>query len=481
MHNLEHGYTILWYDETIADDDDQMDAAAGVANKLAGHRQPPRRSSRRSRGRPRTARPSPTASTSRSRTGPWAASARTDPAKQVGVWQYCSAASGAALYDFMKEYPYTDSPEPNAADPVTTFADVLDRPAARRPRSPAGDLLRPRHRRARRAVGDDVRQLGREDRLAAGRGARPGARRPLRLDLPTPLARAGVPRRRLDGRPASVDRSDDDAGRRACAAPTASTAGRPRGRRRPVLACSLRPMGARFADPLPAGVHDVGVEVWSQPDAFSPWDPPDADDAGADRTALTQRELWSAAAAGSRLTDGGRLITEANPASPPGLATFTEPLARGGSLVLVAHPDAAGGDDAPARERDRRRVSDGSAGQVVGPSLAQEPRGREPVADAWISHRLPVVLSRTTRSGCPVSATSLIPSTQLYGVRSSGTPAAGQPAGAVAAVHAQLRCRRGTGCPGRRRRPSGRRRPGGRRDRAVGAVARPEPVAPAPG
>lgn len=36
----------------------------------------------------------------------------TDPAQQVGVWQYCSAPSGAALEAFMEEYPYTDSPEP---------------------------------------------------------------------------------------------------------------------------------------------------------------------------------------------------------------------------------------------------------------------------------------------------------------------------------------------------------------------------------
>jgi hypothetical protein len=28
-----------------------------------------------------------------------------------------------------------------------------------------------------------------------------------------------------------------------------------------------------------------------------------------------------------------------NPASPPGLATFSEPLARGGSLVLVTHAE----------------------------------------------------------------------------------------------------------------------------------------------
>lgn len=107
----------------------------------------------------------------------------------------------------------------------------------------------------------------------------------------------------------------------------------------PVLACSLLPLGVRFKDPLPTGVHDVGVEVWSQPDSFIPWDPPQDDDlavrnaGGAGGT--TQADLWSAAAAGSLLTDGGRLLSEANPASPPGLATFTEPLARSGSLVLV--------------------------------------------------------------------------------------------------------------------------------------------------
>jgi hypothetical protein len=66
----------------------------------------------------------------------------------------------------------------------------------------------------------------------------------------------------------------------------------------------------------------VGVEVWGQPDAFSPWDPPGPGDAAAAAAygSATQAQIW-----------------EANPASPPGLATFTEPLARGGSLVLVAH------------------------------------------------------------------------------------------------------------------------------------------------
>lgn len=109
---------------------------------------------------------------------------------------------------------------------------------------------------------------------------------------------------------------------------------------RPVLACSLLPLGVRFADPLPADVHDVGIEVWGQPDGWAPYDPPGADDAatcwgGAE---TTQGQLW-AAAAGASLSSGDRLISEADPASPPGTASFCEPLSCGGSLVLVAHAD----------------------------------------------------------------------------------------------------------------------------------------------
>jgi uncharacterized protein (TIGR03089 family) len=105
----------------------------------------------------------------------------------------------------------------------------------------------------------------------------------------------------------------------------------------PVLACSLLPMGVRFADPLPPGVHDVGVEIWSQPDAFTAWDPPTGGDVAHDLggSPVTQEALWSAAAAGTLDTAGGRLLSEVNPASPPGIASFTEPLLRRGSLVLV--------------------------------------------------------------------------------------------------------------------------------------------------
>lgn len=115
----------------------------------------------------------------------------------------------------------------------------------------------------------------------------------------------------------------------------------PRAGTLPVLACSLLPMGVRFRDPLPAHVHDVGAEIWSQPDSFIPLDPAEPGDAATVFTAgqVSQAQMWGTAAAGALVTDGGRLLSEANPASPPGIATFTEPLVRNGSLVLVAHAD----------------------------------------------------------------------------------------------------------------------------------------------
>jgi len=130
----------------------------------------------------------------------------------------------------------------------------------------------------------------------------------------------------------------------------------------PVLACSLRPLGVRFAEPLPTGVLDVGVEIWGQPDGFTAWDPPDGDDAATDE--LSQRQLLDpgsgpndlTAAVGRSLTDGGRLLSVADPASPPGMATFTEPLRRGGSLVLVRNPDPARLDGVYDAERATARA-----------------------------------------------------------------------------------------------------------------------------
>ncbi len=126
---------------------------------------------------------------------------------------------------------------------------------------------------------------------------------------------------------------------------------------RVVLACSLLPLGVRFSDPVPQGVHDVGVEIWSQPDAFTPWDPPDASDPAvrASGREVSQADLAQsgAAAEGSLVADGGRLLSVANPVTEP--AVLTEPLHRGGSLVLVARAEQDRLDETYAAERATAR------------------------------------------------------------------------------------------------------------------------------
>jgi hypothetical protein len=115
VHNLEHGYTILWYDETVANDDDQMLELRAVADKLAGT----------SNFRTKFIAAPWTSEDEDGKKFPdgqhiafshWSAGGEdAQDGKQVGVWQYCSDVSGAALKDFMLKYPYTDSPEPAAA------------------------------------------------------------------------------------------------------------------------------------------------------------------------------------------------------------------------------------------------------------------------------------------------------------------------------------------------------------------------------
>ena len=122
----------------------------------------------------------------------------------------------------------------------------------------------------------------------------------------------------------------------------------------PVLASALHPLGRPFDTPLPDDVLDYGTEVWSQPDAFLPADVPEPGDLAL--PGVTQAELWRTAAAGSLLTDGGRLLSRANPASPSGVPCFTEPLVRAGSVVLVAHPDEERLEATYATERATSRA-----------------------------------------------------------------------------------------------------------------------------
>jgi len=103
--------------------------------------------------------------------------------------------------------------------------------------------------------------------------------------------------------------------------------------KRPTLACSLLPFGVRFADPLPQGVHDVGIEVWGQPDAFTPWDPPAAEDAATSWAGVetSHADLFG----GER--KAARLLSTVPSSSPAGAELLASLLAGGGSLVLVTN------------------------------------------------------------------------------------------------------------------------------------------------
>jgi uncharacterized protein DUF3105 len=112
VHNLEHGYSLLWYDDTIAKSSDQLAVVKAIAKTYEGSQK----------------------LTDKFIAVPWTSkdgkafpagkhvaithwSAGGDPSnvsKQKGVWQYCGDPSGAVVQKFMKEYPYSDSPEPQA-------------------------------------------------------------------------------------------------------------------------------------------------------------------------------------------------------------------------------------------------------------------------------------------------------------------------------------------------------------------------------
>lgn len=124
VHNLEHGYTILWYDETLADDDEQMTELRAIATKLQGTDN----QRLKFKAVPWTDKDGdafPTGKRAGMKSGEtphiaithWSKGGQDasvqDVAKQRGVWQYCSEVSGEALFDFMNDYPYLDSPEPD--------------------------------------------------------------------------------------------------------------------------------------------------------------------------------------------------------------------------------------------------------------------------------------------------------------------------------------------------------------------------------
>jgi hypothetical protein len=111
VHNLEHGYNLLWYDETVAKNTTELNQVRAIASKFKGDKLSDKFIA--VPWRPEDGKPFPdgahVALTHWSVGGTPSASA-----KQQGIWQYCAKPSGAVVSSFVKDYPYTDSPEPQA-------------------------------------------------------------------------------------------------------------------------------------------------------------------------------------------------------------------------------------------------------------------------------------------------------------------------------------------------------------------------------
>jgi hypothetical protein len=114
VHNLEHGYTILWYDETAAGDDDMLNTIEGIADKFTEDDENFRLKFIAAPWTADDGKAFPDGQHIAMTHWSAGGNGETDTSKQVGVWQYCSEPSGAALKAFMDKYPYTDSPEPGA-------------------------------------------------------------------------------------------------------------------------------------------------------------------------------------------------------------------------------------------------------------------------------------------------------------------------------------------------------------------------------
>ena len=103
VHSLEHGHTILWYDETVKPGTDAYKYVQQIADKFDPE-------------------------TDKFMAAPWNTSDGgsfpsgkhiafthwTGPDKQKGETQYCKAPSGGALGTFMKKSPASSAPEPAA-------------------------------------------------------------------------------------------------------------------------------------------------------------------------------------------------------------------------------------------------------------------------------------------------------------------------------------------------------------------------------
>jgi len=113
VHNLEHGYSILWYDEVVAEKKEQLAEVKAIGDKFPGASEP---------GNKFIVAPwtgddgEPFPEGTHVAITHWSmGDTNGNDEGQQGVSQYCAAPSGEAVSTFVEDYPYSDSPEPNAS------------------------------------------------------------------------------------------------------------------------------------------------------------------------------------------------------------------------------------------------------------------------------------------------------------------------------------------------------------------------------
>lgn len=103
VHSLEHGHTILWYDDTVKPGTESYDDIKAIAGKFNADAYFMSAPWHKSDGG------SFPAGTHVALTH-W-----TGPKNQQGIWQYCAKPSGQVVKQFLQDYSPTDAPEPGAA------------------------------------------------------------------------------------------------------------------------------------------------------------------------------------------------------------------------------------------------------------------------------------------------------------------------------------------------------------------------------
>jgi uncharacterized protein (TIGR03089 family) len=118
---------------------------------------------------------------------------------------------------------------------------------------------------------------------------------------------------------------------------------------RETVASALLPLGGRFREPLPDGIHDYGAEVYNHPDVFVPFDPPSPTSPAYDD--LTHDDLI-----GTAEPVADRILVTRDLVSRDSVGLLVGVIAGGGSIVLCRNLDPA---------KLERRMSDEKVDRVV--------------------------------------------------------------------------------------------------------------------